>query len=127
MQKNTIKISQMIRDDDPIYPISRGFSIVDPLGRSDLAEVLWALRSVLLSYYRAASAVRAKWAGCSARQAEAIQNAEPSFVEWTTASRPSFAECVSASSTFARMRIRPRVNSPLNWVPEANRILRNLR
>ncbi|CAL1131488.1 unnamed protein product [Cladocopium goreaui] len=46
--------------------------------------VLWALRSVLLSYYRAASAVRAKWAGCSARQAEAIQNADPSFVEWTT-------------------------------------------
>lgn len=46
--------------------------------------VLWALRSVLLSYYRAACAVRAKWAGCTARQAEAIQNADPSFVEWTT-------------------------------------------
>ena len=53
---------------------------------SDLAEVLWALRSVLLSYYRVAEAVRAKWQGCTTRQAEAIQNADPSFVEWTIAS-----------------------------------------
>eukprot|EP00434_Breviolum_minutum_P017002 symbB.v1.2.014999.t1/scaffold1110.1/size137258/2 len=44
--------------------------------------VLWALRSVLLSYYRSARATQARWAGKALEQIQETQHAVPSFVEW---------------------------------------------
>lgn len=59
---------------------------VDNLSGLICPKVLWALRSVLLSYYRGARAMRARKAGSTEKQVEAIQNADPTFAEWAVAS-----------------------------------------
>ena len=51
-------------------------------------KVLWALRSVLLSYLRAVFATRAKRRGSTVKEVEAIQLEDPSFAEWASVAWP---------------------------------------
>jgi len=44
--------------------------------------VMWALRSVILSYYQAACAAHARSAGLPAEEVSEIENGEPSMLEW---------------------------------------------